>query len=159
MVALAHQQWQQFERQLAELLPASRRIDDLSRRLAFSTDASFYHKVPKLVVQVATLAELQSLVRLAQSCQVALTFRAAGTSLSGQAISDSVLVLLTPDWQRVEILDNGAAVRLQAGVIGAEANRQLAVHGRKIGPDPASINTCKVAGIAAKNASWMCCGV
>ena len=159
MGALAQQQWQQFEQQLASVLPASRCVRDLARRLAFSTDASFYHKVPKLVLQVATVAELQAIVKLAQSCQIALTFRAAGTSLSGQAISDSVLVMLTPDWQRVEILEQGAAVRLQAGVIGADANRQLAPLGRKIGPDPASINSCKVAGIAANNASGMCCGV
>ncbi len=31
-------------------------------------------------------------------------------------------------------------------------------YGRKIGPDPASINACKIGGIAANNASGMCCG-
>lgn len=148
-----------FQRQLREVIPAQRCISKLSQRLAFSTDASFYHKVPKLVVQVATLAEMQSLLASAQQHGVALTFRAAGTSLSGQAISDSVLVMLTRDWQHSEVLGQGAKVKLQPGVIGAHANQKLAPFGRKIGPDPASINTCQIGGIAANNASGMCCGV
>lgn len=148
-----------FHRQLANIIPAPRVITALSQRLAFSTDASFYHKVPQLVVQIATLSELQKLVSLANEYQVPLTFRAAGTSLSGQAISDSVLVMLTRDWQQIEVLEHGAKIKLQPGVIGAHANTKLAPYGRKIGPDPASINTCQVGGIAANNASGMCCGV
>jgi D-lactate dehydrogenase len=96
---------------------------------------------------------------MANRLNIALTFRAAGTSLSGQAITDSVLVMLTPDWQQYEVIDNGEAISLAPGIIGAKANRILAVYGRKIGPDPASINACKVGGIAANNASGMCCGV
>jgi D-lactate dehydrogenase len=34
----------------------------------------------------------------------------------------------------------------------------LAKYQRKIGPDSASINSCKIGGIAANNASGMCCG-
>lgn len=148
-----------FHRQLSNFIPAQRRMTALSQRLALSTDASFYHKVPKLVVQIASLVELQQLMRLAAQHEVALTFRAAGTSLSGQAISDSVLVMLTRDWQALEILEQGAKIKLQPGVIGAHANQKLAPFGRKIGPDPASINTCQIGGIAANNASGMCCGV
>ncbi|WP_258807615.1 FAD-binding and (Fe-S)-binding domain-containing protein [Pseudidiomarina sp. CB1] len=148
-----------FQRQLSKVIPAPRLLTKLSQRIAFSTDASFYHKVPKLVVQIATREEMQALLRLAQQYEVAVTFRAAGTSLSGQAISDSVLVLLTRDWQHGEVLEQGAKIKLQPGVIGAHANQKLAAYGRKIGPDPASINTCQIGGIAANNASGMCCGV
>lgn len=153
------QQVEQLRQQLAAFVPASRLISDLSRRIALSTDASFYQQVPELVVQIAHLEELQQLLRCALALKVAVTFRAAGTSLSGQAVTDSVLVLLTRDWQGVEILDNGQRIRLQPGVIGAEANRRLLPYGRKIGPDPASINSCKIGGIAANNASGMCCGI
>ena len=38
------------------------------------------------------------------------------------------------------------------------ANRRLAPFGRKIGPDPASIDSAMIGGIAANNASGMCCG-
>jgi D-lactate dehydrogenase len=151
--------WDVFCQQLREYIPAERLVSDLSRRLAVSGDASFYHKLPKLAVYVASREEMQQLLRLANDHAISLTFRAAGTSLSGQAITDSVLVMLTRDWQALNILDNGRKVNVQPGVIGAEVNRQLAPYGYKIGPDPASINSCHIGGIAANNASGMCCGV
>ena len=48
---------------------------------------------------------------------------------------------------------------LQPGIIGGHANRILAEFDRKIGPDPASIDSAKIGGILANNASGMCCGV
>ena len=51
-----------------------------------------------------------------------------------------------------------STITLQPGVIGAVANRRLAPLGRKIGPDPASIDAAMIGGIAANNASGMCCG-
>ena len=87
-----------------------------------------------------------------------MTFRAAGTSLSGQAISDSVLVMLGDGWRNVTVAADARSITLQPGVIGAVANRRLAPFGRKIGPDPASIDAAMIGGIAANNASGMCCG-
>src|SRR4030095_13340648 len=87
-----------------------------------------------------------------------LTFRAAGTSLSGQAISDSVLVMLGDNWRGCTPSEGGETITLQPGVIGAAANRDLAPFRRKIGPDPASIDAAMIGGIAANNASGMCCG-
>ncbi|MCW8108005.1 FAD-binding oxidoreductase [Alteromonas ponticola] len=152
-------QQQAFIHAVEALLPPHQIVRDLARRIAFSTDASFYQLTPSLILQVATPEQMAQLIKLAYSHTVAITFRAAGTSLSGQAVSDSVLIMLTPDWQECKILDNGRRIALQPGVIGARANRLLAPYGRKIGPDPASINACKVGGIAANNASGMCCGI
>ncbi len=88
-----------------------------------------------------------------------MTFRAAGTSLSGQAISDSVLIVLGDRWNHKEILDNGRRIRLSRASSGAHANQALAhLTVRKIGPDPASINAAKIGGIVANNSSGMCCG-
>ncbi|MTI13425.1 FAD-binding and (Fe-S)-binding domain-containing protein [Sansalvadorimonas verongulae] len=145
--------------QLKTTIPAERLLTDFSRRMAFGTDASFYRLIPQLVVLVETEDEVQLVIREAAEQHIPLTFRAAGTSLSGQAISDSVLVVASNGWTDHEIIDNGARIRLQAGVIGADANAFLAPFGRKIGPDPGSINTCRIGGIAANNASGMCCGV
>ncbi|WP_150306153.1 FAD-binding and (Fe-S)-binding domain-containing protein [Pseudomonas saliphila] len=140
------------------VIPGERRFDDPLSTLAFGTDASFYRLIPKLVVRVESEAEVVQLLRLAGSHQVPVTFRAAGTSLSGQAISDSVLILLGDHWNGREVRDQGRQIRLQPGVIGAQANTALAPFLRKIGPDPASINACKIGGIVANNASGMCCG-
>ena len=141
-----------------QLIPRDRRFDDPLSTLAFGTDASFYRLIPQLVIRVESEAEVATLLRAAHAHQVAITFRAAGTSLSGQAVSDSVLLVLGDHWNGRDIRDGGARIRLQPGVIGAQANAWLAPFGRKIGPDPASINACKIGGIVANNASGMCCG-
>src|SRR5690554_3990360 len=140
------------------LIPPERLFDDPLSTLAFGTDASFYRLIPKLVVRVESEAEVVRLLHLATRHKVPVTFRAAGTSLSGQAISDSVLIVLGDYWNGREIRDGGNQIRLQPGVIGAQANAVLAPLGRRIGPDPASINACKIGGIVANNSSGMCCG-
>lgn len=147
-----------FLRDAERLIPAERRFDDPTSTLAFGTDASFYRLIPKLVVRVESEDEVVGLLHLAQRDRVPVTFRAAGTSLSGQAISDSVLIVLGDNWNGRQIRGQGEQIRLQPGVIGAQANAWLAPYGRKIGPDPASINACKIGGIVANNASGMCCG-
>ncbi|MFC3943530.1 FAD-binding oxidoreductase [Pseudomonas gingeri NCPPB 3146 = LMG 5327] len=147
-----------FLHSVEQLIPRERRFEDALSTLAFGTDASFYRLIPKLVIRVESEDEVVALLKLASRDQVPVTFRAAGTSLSGQAISDSVLIVLGDNWNGREIRDQGSQIRLQPGVIGAQANAWLAPFGRKIGPDPASINACKIGGIVANNASGMCCG-
>jgi D-lactate dehydrogenase len=129
------------------------------QRFAYGTDASFYRLTPKVVLRVESQYQLSQIMKTASDNKVAVTFRAAGTSLSGQAITDSVLIILTSAWQGITVLDDGEKVCLQPGVIGASANKALSSYQRKIGPDPASINSCKIGGIAANNSSGMCCGV
>lgn len=147
-----------FLAEVERLIPAERRFDDPLSTLAFGTDASFYRLIPKLVVRVESEAEMIALLKLAHAENVPVTFRAAGTSLSGQAISDSVLIVLGDNWNGREIRNGGEQIRLQPGVIGANANAVLAPFQRKIGPDPASINAAKIGGIVANNSSGMCCG-
>ncbi len=144
--------------EVERLIPAERRFDDPLSTLAFGTDASFYRLIPKLVVRIESEAEMIALLKLAHAENVPVTFRAAGTSLSGQAISDSVLIVLGDNWNGREIRNGGEQIRLQPGVIGANANAVLAPFQRKIGPDPASINAAKIGGIVANNSSGMCCG-
>lgn len=143
---------------LREFMPDERLVTDPLRTLAYGTDGSFYRLIPKIVAIVEAEGEVVRLLNLCRELKTPVTFRAAGTSLSGQAVTDSVLVLLGDSWRGCTIPPGAATVTLQPGVIGAEANRKLAPFGRKIGPDPASIATAKIGGIAANNASGMCCG-
>jgi D-lactate dehydrogenase len=148
-----------FVEEVTGTIPSQRLTTDPLRVLAYGTDASFYRLTPKLVITVNTVQEVKAVVIAAYKNKVALTFRAAGTSLSGQAVTDSVLVRLGDGWRDYYIHGLGERISLQPGVIGAQANRLLSSYGRKIGPDPASIDTAKIGGIAANNASGMCCGV
>ena len=142
----------------AQFVPGANLACDPFRTLAFGTDASFYRLIPKIVVQARTQQEISRLLALSAELRIPVTFRAAGTSLSGQAGSDSVLLVLAGGWRGHSVHDGGERIRLEPGVIGADANAMLARFGRKIGPDPASINSCMIGGIAANNASGMCCG-
>ena len=156
IMSAAHQA---FCQNLLQTLPAERVLDDEFHRLTYGTDASFYRLIPEVVVKVKDEDELQWVLRLAREHQVSVTFRAAGTSLSGQAVTDSVLVMLELNsWREFKVLDAGAKISLQPGIIGSQANQYLMPFGRKIGPDPATLNTCKIGGIAANNSSGMCCG-
>lgn len=146
-----------IERLEQRIMP-QRLVRDPLRRLAYGTDASFYRLVPGLVARPENESELLAVIEVCREGRWPMTFRAAGTSLSGQAVTDGVLVQLNRGWRDAEVLDDGARIRLDPGVIGARANQSLAPFGRKIGPDPASINSCMIGGIAANNASGMCCG-
>ncbi len=150
--------YQTFLNTLRATIPEDRLIHDPLRLLAYGTDASFYRLIPKLVVKVENEREVVAVLREATLLRLPVTFRAAGTSLSGQAISDSILVMLGSAWKRHSISRDASTISLQPGVIGAHANIFLAPHGKKIGPDPASINSAMIGGIAANNASGMCCG-
>ncbi|WP_418138468.1 FAD-binding oxidoreductase [Marinomonas sp. RS-M-Aa-14] len=136
----------------------TRLIRDPLRTLAYGTDASFYRLIPQLVVRVDNEAEVQLVLKEARKRNLPVTFRAAGTSLSGQAVTDSILMQLSDNWKGHRLHDHGRSISLQPGIIGACANQLLAPFQRKIGPDPASINACMIGGIAANNASGMCCG-
>ncbi|MGR5362479.1 FAD-binding and (Fe-S)-binding domain-containing protein [Vibrio mediterranei] len=152
------QRYSVVKQQLATKIDSERIITDDSQRLAYGTDASFYRLIPQIVLRLKDLEEVVFAIQCCKEHNVPFTFRAAGTSLSGQAVSDSVLIALTDDWRGHTIINDGAQIKLQPGVIGADANKYLLPFQRKIGPDPASINTCKIGGIAANNASGMCCG-
>ncbi len=143
---------------LKEFLPTPQVIVDDLRRLAYGTDASFYRLIPEVVAIVESEEEVQRLLQTARALGRPVTFRAAGTSLSGQAVTDGILALIGERFATCEIFPGAATVRLGPGIVGAEVNARLAPFGRKIGPDPASINACKIGGIAANNASGMCCG-
>ena len=143
---------------LSRILPPKQVISDPLRRLAYGTDASFYRLTPEVVAVVESEAEVQALLQATRTLGRPVTFRAAGTSLSGQAVTDSVLALIGEGFATCEIGPDAATVRAGPGIIGGEVNFRLAPHGKKIGPDPASINASKFGGIAANNASGMCCG-
>lgn len=148
-----------LRRELERLLAPERVLTEPIARVAFASDASFYRLIPQAVVQPESVAEIQALFRLAHHRRIPLTVRAGGTSLSGQAVSDGILVDIARHWRGVEVLSDGARVRVQPGVIGANVNALLRAHGTKMGPDPASIASCMMGGILANNSSGMCCGV
>jgi D-lactate dehydrogenase len=126
---------------------------------AYSGDASHYRLVPAVVVIVNTEDEVRAVIAAARAEGLPLTFRAAGTSLSGQSITDGVLAVLGDGWRKLLVHDGAEQVTLGPANIVANVNKALKPHNRKIGPDPASQATCKIGGVVNNNSSGMCCGV
>lgn len=132
---------------------------DALRTFAWGTDASFYRQIPKIVIQSKNEEEISLILRVASEFGIAVTFRAAGTALSGQSVTDSVLVVAGKNWEGIRIHQDADAVSLQPGLIAAQVNTKIASYGRKLGPDPASIASAMIGGIVMNNASGMSCGV
>ncbi len=126
---------------------------------AYACDASVYRLEPRAVVRPQTVEQVRQLFALCRRERIPLTFRAAGTSLSGQAVTDGVLADLSRHWRGMQVLDGGRRIRVEPGVVGGAANARLRACAAKIGPDPASLQACMLGGILANNSSGMCCGV
>ena len=121
--------YKSFLEQIRSFIPDERIYTDELRRLAWGSDAGFYRLIPQIVIRSDSEQEISQLLQLAKAAQLPVTFRAAGTSLSGQAISDSILIVAGKHWEKYEILDNGKRIRLQPGIIGQRVNELLKPYG------------------------------
>lgn len=147
-----------FLHEALRFIPQERIYTDELRCLAWGTDAGFYRLVPQIVVRSNSEYEVSELLRLADRLKLPVTFRAAGTSLSGQSISDSILIVAGKHWEQYSISPDGNQITLQPGIVGQRVNELLAPYGRKFAPDPASVKSAMVGGIVMNNASGMNCG-
>jgi D-lactate dehydrogenase len=151
-------EYKKFYEEIQSDIEKSRLYTDDIRNLAYGTDAGFYRLTPKIVVRAQNEKEVTKALSLANKYNLPVTFRAAGTSLAGQAITDSILIIAGKHWEGYEILKKGEEIRMQPGLVGARINQVLAPYGKKLGPDPASINSAMIGGIVMNNASGMNCG-
>ena len=147
-----------FLQEISQFIPQDRIYTDELRRLAWGTDAGFYRLIPQIVIRSANEQEVSDLLRAATRHLLPVTFRAAGTSLSGQAISDSILIVAGKHWEKYSISSDYEQITLQPGIIGQRVNELLQPFGRKFAPDPASVKSAMVGGIVMNNASGMNCG-
>ena len=148
-----------FVTEIKSFVPADNIYTDELRTLGWGTDASFYRQIPKVVVRSDSEEQVAKLIRCCKKHNLPFTFRAAGTSLSGQSISDSVLIVAGKHWERYEIGPNQETIQLEPGIVGSRVNELLKPYGRVFPPDPASIGSAMVGGIVVNNASGMNCGV
>lgn len=144
---------------LQQIIPAARIRSRYIDLVSFASDAGFYYLVPEAVVQPVSEAEIISLFQFSHQHNIPLVFRTGGTSLSGQSVTDGILVDLSQFWNKLQIEADGDLVRVQPGITGAMVNAYLKRYGRKIGPDPSSISAAMMGGILSNNSSGMCCGV
>lgn len=148
-----------IEEGLLKILPASRIKTRYIDLVSYGADAGFYFLLPEAVVKPVSETEIIRLFDFSHDNKVPLVFRAGGTSLSGQSITDGILVDLSQYWNKLSIEQDGELVRVQPGITGAMVNAYLYKYNKKIGPDPSSISAAMMGGILSNNSSGMCCGV
>ena len=148
----------QYVQRIAAFIPDDRIYTDDLRCLAWGTDTGFYRHLPQVVVRSRNEQEVSRLLAIAHEMRLPVTFRAAGTSLSGQTVTDSILIVAGKHWEGYRIAADASTIALQPGLIGSQVDKILAPLGRTFTPDPASKNSAMVGGIVINNASGMSCG-
>ena len=150
--------YQSYLNEIQKFIPKDRVYTDDLRLLAWGTDAGFYRMIPQIVVRSKDEEEVSKLLKIAHSMNLPVTFRAAGTSLSGQAISDSILIVAGKNWEDYSVSADASTITVQPGIIGERVNQILLKYGKIFSPDPASKKAAMVGGIIMNNASGMNCG-
>ncbi len=150
--------YKQYYDRVSAYIPADRLYTDDLHCLAWGTDAGFYRRLPQIVIRSKSEAEVARLLSDANEMGLPVTFRAAGTSLSGQAITDSILIVAGKNWEKYSVADDASTITLEPGIVGERVNEILAPYGKIFSPDPASKKSAMVGGIVMNNASGMNCG-
>jgi D-lactate dehydrogenase len=144
---------------LTALLGAGRVLHRAIDLIAYASDASPYRRLPAVVVMAHDADDVGKTIAYARQHGLPVNFRGGGTSLNGQAQTDGIMIDVRRWFSRVGIEDGGARARLGPGTLLGLANRLLARHGFKLGPDPASKDIATVGGVIANNSGGMRCGV
>ena len=147
-----------IRRDLVALLGADRVLSRPIDLIRYATDASPYRLFPKVVIISRDADDVRKVLAFARERQESVTFRAAGTSLSGQSQGDGILVDVRRHWSGVKVEADGQRLRARPGTILSRGNLALVPYGYRIGPDPASASACTIGGVIANNSSGMCCG-
>ncbi|MCM1505292.1 MAG: FAD-binding oxidoreductase [Muribaculum sp.] len=144
---------------LRGILDSDRILDGELWREIYARDASYFRIKPKAIVRPRTVDEIAKLLDLAKDTGIGVTFRAGGTSLSGQTVNNGIICEIRTDWTDYEIRDNGRKVWFEPGVTADQINSYLRPHHTHIGPDPASSTAAMMGGILSNNSSGMHAGV
>ena len=143
---------------LLEALGESKVSQDPLDLAAVAPDASHYLLTPSVLVRAGSTSDVAAAMAAAKRHKVAVNFRSGGTSLSGQGLTNGVMVDARRSFRGIEVLDGGRKVRVQPRATIVAVNSVLARYGRKLGPDPASSVACTLGGVLADNSSGMSCG-
>src|SRR5215472_8312738 len=157
--ALAAGVAQPLRGELEALLGADRVLARPGDLVRYASDASPYRLFPQAVVMAHDADDVAKVLAYGRANGIPVTFRAGGTSLNGQGQSDGILVDVRRHFGGVAVEDGGALARVKPGTVLGHANRVLAPHCRKLGPDPASTDIATVGGVIANNSGGMRCGV
>lgn len=129
-------------------------VDDSSRRRAeYSTDASNYRVVPRVVVFPLDTDDVLAALEVSRTLGVPLTARGAGTSVAGNSIGPGIVLDFSRHLNQVVSVDPEARTAVvQPGTIMATLQKAAAPHGLRFGPDPSTWTRATLGGMIGNNA-------
>jgi glycolate oxidase len=127
---------------------------------AYSYDGTFAESTPECVVLPESTEQVSETVKFASMHQIPIVARGMGSGLAAGAIpapTGGIVISLTRMNQILEIDQQNAVVRTQAGVITADLQAAVEQVGLFYPPDPSSIRHSTIGGNIACNAGGPRC--
>ncbi len=123
---------------------------------AYATDASVYQELPLAVAIPGDENDLKHLIAFADTHQITLIPRTAGTSLAGQVVGRGIVVDVSKYFNRVlEVNTAERWVRVQPGVIRDDLNAHLRPYGLMFGPETSTASRAMIGGMIGNNSSGL----
>ncbi|NUR06050.1 MAG: FAD-binding oxidoreductase [Nocardioidaceae bacterium] len=125
---------------------------DAGSRAAYSTDASNFRQVPIGVVVPRTVDDAVEAVAVCHQLGLPIVCRGGGTSLAGQCTNTAVVIDFSKYCHRLVSVDveNRRCV-VEPGIVLDRLNDELAEHGLRFGPEPATHMNCTLGGMIGNN--------
>ena len=140
-----------LERELQARVDGEVRFDAGSRA-TYSTDASNFRQVPIGVVVPRTVDAAVEAIGVCRERDAPVLSRGGGTSLAGQCTNAAVVLDWSKYCHRVVSVDPHARTCIvEPGIVLDALNQQLAVHGLRYGPEPATHPNCTLGGMIGNN--------
>ena len=127
--------------------------DGARRRAEYSTDASNYRVVPRVVVEPLDIDDVLATLEVSRSTGTPITSRGGGTSVAGNAIGTGIVIDFARHLNRVLEMDSESRTALvQPGVILARLQQEASPFGLRFGPDPSTHARATLGGMIGNNA-------
>lgn len=127
-------------------------VTDEAIRAVYATDASVYQEKPIAVALPKSIRDIHQLIQLANTNQLTLIPRAAGTSLAGQVVGNGLVVDISKCFTNIlEVNQEERWVRVQPGVIRDDLNAYLKPFGLMFGPETSTSSRAMIGGMIGNN--------
>ena len=136
---------------LSGVLDGDIRCDDNFLQL-YSNDASIYEVKPLGVVRPTRLEDVVACVNYARENDISLIPRGAGSSVTGGAVGNGLILDFSYAMRSVKSLGRDE-VTVEPGLVLQRLNQQLTPHRQHFGPDPATRSVTTMGGVLSNNST------
>jgi len=153
-------QKQPFIQKLYQILPESSVLADKEELRPYECDGlSAYRQLPWLVVLPESILQIQQIIKLCFSNNIAVIARGAGTGLSGGSLpQENCLILSLAKLNKILNVDPvSRSAQVQPGVRNLAISDAAKAYGLYYAPDPSSQIACSIGGNVAENAGGVHC--